>query len=220
MIVEDERKLAKTLKTVLEGEHFSVDVAYDGDEGYEMATVEEYDVMILDIGLPSKNGLEVCRLIRDEGVETPILMLTARDATEDKIAGLDTGADDYLVKPFAVDELLARVRALIRRAKKQIGETVEVGSLTLNPKSHQVRRGGEVIELSSKEYAVLEYLMQHAGQIVPKQSLLEHVWGSEVDPFSKVVDVYVGYVRKKIDKNFPDHKALLKTVRGRGYKLG
>jgi two-component system, OmpR family, copper resistance phosphate regulon response regulator CusR len=220
LIIEDEQKLAKTVKTVLEAERFTVDLSGDGEDGFHKASTEDYDLILLDVGLPKKNGFEVCRDLRHEGVTTPVIMLTARDAMEDKIEGLDTGADDYVVKPFSFDELLARMRALIRRNTQPAQTVLAAGNLTLEPSGHLVMRSGKVIDLSAKEYALLEYMLRHKNQIVSKQTLLDHVWGSHIDPFSKVIDVYIGYLRKKIDLAFPDEPALIHTTRGMGYKIG
>jgi DNA-binding response OmpR family regulator len=220
LVVEDEIKLANSLKKILENERYIVDLAYDGEEGYERAGVEDYDLLILDLNLPGMDGLEICRRLRDDKVKTPILMLTARDTLADKVKGLNLGADDYLIKPFAFEELLARIRSLLRRDSTQVQSLLTVDDLTLDPEGHTVKRGETNIDVSYKEYSLLEYLMRHSGQVVKKQDLLEHVWGGEVDPFSNVVDVYIGYVRNKIDKAFPDKKPLLRTLKGLGYRIG
>lgn len=220
LVVEDEFKLAQALKKGLEQERYTVELAYDGEAGYVSASVEGYDLIILDLNLPKMDGLEICTKLRADEIKTPIIMLTARDALEDRVRGLDVGADDYLVKPFAFEELLARIRSLLRRESVSLTPTQKVNNLTLDPEAHIVKRGKKEIDLSAKEYALLEYLMRHAGQVVKKQDLLEHVWGSEVDPFSNVIDVYIGYVRNKIDKAFPKKKPLLKTIKGLGYKIG
>ena len=220
LVVEDEEKLAKSLKKALEAESYAVDVALDGEEGYEMAGVEEYDLVILDLGLPSLDGVEVAKKLREEKVKTPILMLTARDTTENKIQGLDSGADDYLVKPFEFEELIARIRALLRRGPKNPDLILKVGTLTLDPTGHIVKRGNRELRLSAKEYALLEYLMRNSGQILSKSQLIEHVWDSELNPFSNVVDVYIGYLRNKIDKPFPKENPLVITIKGIGYRIG
>lgn len=219
-MVEDEHKLAKALQSTLESERYVVDVCYDGQEGYEQASVEEYDLIVLDIGLPHMDGFEVCRQLRKDGINTPVLMLTARDGVSDRVAGLDSGADDYLVKPFEVEEMLARVRALLRRRADSNNPILKIGSLTLDPQTQQVTRAGKSVELSAKEYALLEFFMRHPNFILSKQKLLDRVWGDEVDPFSNVIDVYVGYLRKKIDKAFPKETPLLQTRKGMGYSLG
>lgn len=220
LVVEDNKKLALSLQKVLKTESYAVDLAYDGMRGYEMATAESYDAIILDVGLPGCDGFTLSRTLRGEKNETPVLMLTARDATRDKIAGLDSGADDYLIKPFDFDELLARIRSLIRRSQRQPELVLQIGSLTLDPASHLVNRTGKEIPLTAKEYALLEFLMRHPRQIVTRMQLIEHVWDSDTDPFSNVVDVYIGYVRAKIDKAFPDEPALVHTMKGMGYRIG
>jgi len=220
LIVEDERKLANSLKTALQAESYAVDVSFDGEEGYENAAVNDYDLIVLDLGLPTLDGVTVCKKLREEKISTPILMLTARDTTDDKIKGLDSGADDYLVKPFKFEELLARIRALIRRGQNQTEAIYQCDNLTLNPASHLVKRAGKEINLTSREYALLEFLISHPGQILSKTQVMDHVWDMETDPFSNVVDVYIGYLRQKIDKNFSKETPLLQTTKGLGYKLG
>ena len=219
LVVEDEEKLRRNLERFLVYQKYSVDTASDGTTGLDLALGEEYDIIILDIGLPDLNGIELCREVRQEDVHTPILMLTSRDTTEDKVTGLDAGADDYLVKPFSLDELLARIRALLRRHSGNAKPILELDSLSLNPVTHEVKRGDALLRLSAKEFALLEYLLRHQGQIISKQTLLEHVWGNEIDPFSKVIDVYIGYLRTKIDRHFPQERPLLHTTRGLGYQL-
>lgn len=218
LLVEDELKLAASLTKVLQGQGYAVDVFNDGQQGYFQAATENYDLILLDIGLPTMDGLQICTALRQEGNSTPILMLTARDDTADKIVGLDGGADDYLVKPFQVDELLARIRSLLRRGKSD-PVILKVGSLQLNPATKQVSRQDTIIDLSAREYALLEFFMRHPKHILSKQQLLDHVWGGEVDPFSNVIDVYMGYLRNKIDRPFPDQPALITTVKGLGYKI-
>ena len=220
LVIEDEKRLADSLKKNLEGEGFTVEVSLDGEEGYGLAAVEEFDLIILDVHLPKMDGLRVAQKLRGEKVATPILMLTARDSTDDKIEGLNHGADDYLVKPFDFAELLALIRALLRRVPLEASLTLEVGNLILNSQTRIVKRRGREIGLSAKEYALLEYLMRHHGQIITHSAILDHVWGSEVDPFSNVVDVYMGYLRAKIDKAFPAEKPLIETVKGLGYRIG
>lgn len=220
LLVDDEVKFAQSLQKVLDSQRYTVDVVHDGQEGYDLAAVESYDLLLLDVSLPGMNGVEVCQRLRAEGNTAPILMLTARDTTSDKITGLDSGADDYLVKPFEVDELLARMRSLLRRGK---GDPVvlEVGNLKLDPAAQVVSRDGREIELSAREYALLEFLMRNPRHILSKQQILDHVWGNEVDPFSNVVDVYIGYLRNKIDKPFKSTSgALITTVKGLGYRIG
>lgn len=219
LLVEDEKKLAVSLKKALEAESYAVDIYFDGQEGYEAGVIEDYDLILLDIGLPQMDGITISKKLREEGITTPILMLTAQDTTKDKIIGLDSGADDYLVKPFDFEELLARIRSLLRR--KDSKETIyKVGSLSLDPAAHILKRGEVEIDLTLKEYALIEYLIRNKNKIVSKSQIIEHVWDNEIDPFSNVVDVYIGYIRNKIDKNFPKEEPLVYTVKGLGYRLG
>ncbi len=220
LIVEDEIKLAESLKTLLHAENHTVDLAFEGNEGFEKASTEEYDLIILDVNLPGMDGYHVCQSLRDEGNTTPVLMLTARDTTADKVRGLNAGADDYLVKPFEFEELLARIRALLRRMSVSATPMLAYDSLVLNPQGKTVMRNGQDVHLSAKEFALLEFLLRRQGQVVSKTQLLDHVWGSEIDSLSNVVDVYIGYLRKKIDRAFPNEKTLIKTYKGLGYKLG
>lgn len=220
LIVEDEVKLAGSLKKALGAMRYTVDLAYDGAEGYEAAGIENYDLIMLDWNLPSLSGVEICRQLRQDGLTTPIIMLTARDALQDKITGLDQGADDYIIKPFELEELLARIRSLLRRQTTPDKVDLEVAGLKLDPLLRLVTRDGREIKLSAKEYALVEYFLRHPNQIISKSDLLDHVWGNEVDPFSNVIDVYIGYLRKKIDKNFPNSPALVHTIKGLGYRLG
>lgn len=220
LLIEDEQKLALSLKKALESERYAVDVAFDGEEGYEKASVESYDLLVLDVGLPKLNGFEVTEKLREEKIKTPILFLTARDMPKDKVQGLDTGGDDYLVKPFDFDELVARIRALLRRGTGvQSQPLLQLDTLTLDPASQKVTRAGKLIHLTPKEYALVEFFLRHPRQVLSKTQLIEHVWNEEADPFSGVADVYIGYVRSKLDKAFPDQKPLLKTLKGRGYTL-
>lgn len=219
LLIEDEEKIANSLKLGLTQESYAVDVVNDGLEGYEMASYEDYDLIILDLMLPSLSGLEICKRLRDEKIHTPILMLTARGEIEDRVNGLDTGADDYLSKPFAFTELLARIRALSRRPKQTVGTVLEVDDLTLNTSTSEVKRGGKPVSLSSKEFALLEYLMRHKGSIVKKDQIMDHVWDYDSDVLPNSVEVYITHLRGKIDKPFKG-KALITTVRGFGYKIG
>lgn len=219
LVVEDEHKIANAIKKGLLQEAYVVDVAYDGEEGFDLAAGEDYDVIILDLMLPKISGLEVCRRLRqEEKVQTPILILTAKGELDDKVAGLNAGADDYLVKPFAFAELLARLRALSRRPKNHIGQVLQAGDLTLDTNSFLVKRAGKEIKLSKKEYTLLKYLLTQKGQIVSKQQIIDHVWDYEANVLPNTVEVYIGYLRKKIDKPFK--KKLIKTVPGFGYRLG
>ncbi|MBW2038024.1 MAG: response regulator transcription factor [Deltaproteobacteria bacterium] len=217
LVVEDEKKVASFIKKGLEEEYYAVDCAYDGEEALYMVEVNDYDLVILDIMLPKIDGLEVLKRVRDNGLSLPILMLTAKDSVEDIVRGLDTGGDDYLTKPFAFAELLARVRALLRRKEREPLGELRVADLTLDPLTHKVSRGGKEIEFTAKEYALLEYLMRHANRVVTRTMISEHVWDYHFDPMTNVIDVYVNHLRKKIDLNFP-HK-LIHTIRGVGYIL-
>ena len=219
-MVEDEHKIANAIKKGLEQESFAVDVAYDGTEGFDLASAESYDVIVLDLMLPGIDGLEICKKLREENIHTPILVLTAKDQLEDKVKGLNSGADDYLTKPFAFEELLARVRALIRRPHHSLGTLLKVEDLSLNTISYEVERAGKKIQLSNKEFALLEYLLRHPNQILTKGQIIDHVWNYDADILPNTVEVYIGYLRAKIDKPFPKHKALIQTIRGFGYKIG
>ena len=217
LIVEDNRSLNQSLLKNLEEEGHAVDAAFDGSEGEYLAEVTEYDTIILDIMLPKKNGLEVCRELRRKGVRTPILMLTARDAIEDRVTGLDSGADDYLVKPFAMAELSARLRALLRRDLPDKSGELKVGGLVLDPATHKVEREGKRIELTSKEFALLEYFMRNPERLITREMAEEHVWDYDYEGVSNVIDVYIRRLRRKVDDPFK--VKLLETVRGAGYRL-
>lgn len=217
-MVEDEFALAHTIKTGLEDEKFAVDVLHNGREAYEQASVEEYDVIILDRMLPEMDGLAICQKLRKEKVFTPILMLTARGSADEKVEGLDAGADDYLAKPFAFNELLARIRSLIRRATTK--ETIlQVGSLVVDPASHLAKRAGKEIALTAKEYALLEFFMRHPRQILTREQITSHVWDYGYDAMSNTIEVLIKRLRKKIDKAFPNEKPIFQTIRGLGYKI-
>src|SRR3989344_255220 len=221
LVVEDEHKIANSIKKGLEQESFAVDVAYDGSDGFDLATSEEYDVIILDLMLPGLDGLTICKkLRREENIHTPILILTAKGEVEDKVKGLNSGADDYLPKPFAFSELLARIRALARRPKQVLESSLRVEDLTLNTLTYQVNRSGKNIELSKKEYALLEYLMRHNGKVLSKDQIINNVWDYDSDVLPNTVEVYIGYLRSKIDKPFPKSPQLIHKVRGFGYRLG
>jgi DNA-binding response OmpR family regulator len=219
LVVEDERRLAQLLRRVLGEERHNVDITHDGNEGLDLALSGTYDLIILDLMLPSIDGMEVCRDLRKERIDTPVLILTARGAVEDRVAGLNAGADDYLIKPFAVDELLARVNALLRRRGRGIeaGQSLSVGDLTLDLVRHEAQRQGKTIELTPKEFALLEYLMRHPGQVLTRTQITDHVWRYDLESLSNVVDIYIHYVRDKIDRGFSP--PLIKTVRGVGYKI-
>jgi two-component system copper resistance phosphate regulon response regulator CusR len=220
LIVEDEHRIANTLKKGLEQERFAIDTAFTGVEGYDLASSEEYDLIILDLMLPEMDGLTICRELRAHKIHTPILMLTAKGQIEDKVEGLNAGADDYLTKPFSFEELLARVRALTRRPSKLLESTLSVEDLKLDPKGYTVSRGGKSINVSSKEFSLLEYLMRHPRQILTKQQISAHVWDYEADILPNTVEVYIRNLRNKIDKPFKSKPALIQTVRGFGYRLG
>lgn len=217
LVVEDERKIAAFLQRGLQEERYAVDVAYDGDEALEWASVAEYDLIVLDILLPKRSGIRVCQELRQRGIRTPILMLTAKDTVDDRVTGLDSGADDYLVKPFAFKELLARLRALARRPADVQPSVLRFADLTLDTVSHEVTRAGINIEVTPKEYSLLEFLMRHPNRILNRTLIAEHVWDYDFYSQSNVVDVYIRYLRRKIDDGH-DVK-LIHTVRGVGYKL-
>ncbi len=217
LVVEDEKKVASFIKKGLEEENYAVDIAYDGEEGLVLAEINEYDLVLLDIMLPKLDGMEVLRRIRGNGSSVPILMLTAKDAVEDIVSGLDSGSDDYLTKPFSFAELLARVRALLRRKTKEKTDLLTIGDLILSTSTHRVKRGGEEIELTAKEYALLEYFMRNPNRILTRTLITEHVWDYHFDPSTNVIDVYVNYLRKKIDQGF--EKKLIHTIRGSGYMI-
>lgn len=220
LVVEDVHKIANSIKKGLEQESYAVDVAYDGQEGYDFAISEEYDLIIMDILLPKMDGIEICLKLREKHVQTPIVMLTAKGQISDKVSGLDAGADDYITKPFAFKELLARIRALIRRPKKNTGITLKIEDLTLNTTNYEVRRSGKLIKLSGKEYALLEYLMRHPNQVLTKNQIISHIWNYDADVLPNTVEVFIGYLRNKTEKPFPDKSTLIQTVRGFGYKIG
>ncbi len=219
LLVEDERRLAQAVRRVLEEEGHTVDVAYDGEEGLAMASETDHDVIVLDIMLPVIDGIEVCRRLRRNKIDTPVLLLTALDAVDDKVRGLDSGADDYLPKPFAFQELLARLRALSRR-RVQAKEPMElsVDDLKLDLRRRRAERAGRVIELSPKEFNLLEFLMRNQGRVLTRTQILDHVWGYDYTPDSNLVDVYVAYLRRKVDR--AGQRPLIRTVRGVGYALG
>jgi len=217
LVVEDEHRLADLLRRALEHERHNVELAYDGDDGLQRAQSATFDLVVLDVMLPKLDGFEVCRRLREEEIRTPVLMLTARDAVSDRVEGLDAGADDYLTKPFAVAELLARVRALGRRGPQAASETLQVSDLTLDPGRHVVRRAGKHVDLTRTEFALLEYLMRHPGQVLTRQQIMDHVWGYDYETMTNVVDIYVHYLRNKIERGFGGK--LIRTVRGVGYSI-
>lgn len=220
LVVEDEPKIAQAVKQGLELKGFAVDMVHDADSGLAHGRDADYDVIVLDRMLPgSMDGVQLCRQLREEGVHTPVIMLTARGTIGDRVEGLNGGADDYLVKPFSFDELIARVRALLRRPPAQVGPELQVGDLKLNTTTYEVSRGGRRIKLSHKEFALLEYLMHHAEQVITKDMLINHVWDEAADILPNTIEVYIGYLRGKIDRPFADKPPLLHTLRGFGYKL-
>lgn len=216
LLIEDDVTIARLLKEGLEDESYAVDVANDGSEGYRTAAAD-YDVIILDIMLPGMNGYEVCRTLRNDGDKTPILMLTARDTERDIVEGLDTGADDYLAKLFSFDVLLARIRALLRRPNEKLEEILQVGDLKLDPSSKKVTRASQEINLTAKEYGVLEYLMRNKGKVLSKEQIISHVWDFDADVLPNNVELFIMFLRRKIDKPFKSK--LIHTVSGFGYKL-
>lgn len=213
LVVEDEHKIANSIKRGLEQEAYAVDVAYDGEEGYDLASSEDYDTIVLDLLLPKMTGMEVCKKLRSGGIHTPILMLTALGELSNKVDGLNAGADDYMVKPFAFEELLARIKALARRPKTALGNQLTVGNLSLDSEKFEVKNNGKEIELSRKEFSLLEYLMRNAGKVVSKENIIAHVWDYEADILPNTVEVFIGYLRNKLGGE------VIKTVRGFGYKI-
>ena len=217
LVVEDERRIADFIRKGLSEQGYAVDIASDGEEALDWAAAAEFDTIVLDIMLPVRDGIEVCRLLRKQGVRTPILMLTARDAVEDRVLGLDSGADDYLVKPFAFAELLARLRALARREPTPLGAVLRVGDLTLDTRTREAIRDARPISLTSREYALLEYIMRHPNQVLTRTMIAEHVWNYDFDNATNVIDVHVRNLRRKIDAPFATK--LIQTVRGAGYRI-
>lgn len=218
LVIEDEHKIARALKKALEQESYAVDVSYDGDDGHSMATTEPYDVAIIDRMIPGEyDGLGIVKAMRDAKIHTPVILLTAKAGVHDRTEGLDAGADDYLIKPFALEELLARVRALLRRPTEQQASVLTIGDLTLNTLTYEVLRTGNEIRLTSKEFALLEYLMRNPGRPLSKDVIISHVWDYDADILPNTVEVYVKYLRTKID--VPYKTDLIHTIRGFGYKI-
>jgi DNA-binding response OmpR family regulator len=218
LVVEDDSGIAQSIEKGLIEAGYVVDVASDGESGLHYTTVAAYDIVVLDIMLPKLDGLQVVRSLRTQGIKTPVLLLTARNSVEDRVRGLDAGADDYLPKPFEFTELLARLRALLRRPPLQANPVLQLADLEMDVATHRICRAGQLIELSPREFTLLEYLMRHPRQVLTRNQILEHTWSSDFYGDSNVVDVYIGYLRRKIDKGF--HPPLLHTVRGIGYRLG
>lgn len=217
LVVEDDKKVAGFIKKGMEEETYAVDVAHDGEDGLYLGEQNQYDMIILDLMLPKLNGLEVLTRLRKKKVNTPVLLLTAKGEVEDKVDGLNKGADDYLTKPFAFSELLARIRVLLRRGKVEAKTVLQCNNLTLDLLSHKVKRNNVDIELTSKEYSLLEYFMRNQGKVLTRTMIAEHVWDYNFDTFTNVIDVYINHLRKKIDKNHP--KKLVHTLRGVGYVM-
>lgn len=219
LLIEDEHKIARAIKLGFKQERAIVDVAYDADEGLSAALGDDYDVMIIDRMLPGgMDGVEICRTIRAKGIQTPIIILTAKSQIRDRVGGLNAGADDYLTKPFSFEELLARVRAVLRRPQDNIGNVLQVEDLTLDTISYEVKRGDTEIKLSNTEFALLEYLMRNYGRVLSKANIINHVWDFDADVLPNTVEAYIGYLRSKIDKPFDGD--LIHTIRGFGYKIG
>jgi len=220
LIVEDEHRIATAIKKGLEQEGYAADVAYTGVEGYALAVTEDYDLIILDLMLPEKDGIAFCKELRGEKNHTPVLILTAKGQVQDKVIGLDSGADDYLTKPFAFEELLARVRALIRRPKTTQSNILVIDDLQLNTLSFETARDKKAIFLSHKEFSLLEYLMRNQGKVLTKNQIIAHVWNYDADILPNTIEVYIRKLRNKIDLPFHKSKRLIQTVRGFGYKIG
>jgi len=219
LVIEDEHKIAHSIKKGLEQESFVVDVAYDGVTGYDMAESGGYDALIVDVMIPEMDGITLCKELREAKVHTPILILTAKGQLQNKVDGLNAGADDYLTKPFAFEELLARIRALTRRPPQTMEISLSLADLELNPSTFEVTRDKRSIHLSNREFSLLEYLMRHKNQIVTKDQIINHVWNYDADVLPNTVEVYIGYLRNKIDKPFSQSEPLIHTIKGFGYKL-
>ena len=217
LVIEDETKVGCFIRRALEEESYAVDLCEDGAQGLDMALTGTYDLIMIDLMLPSLPGLEVLTRLRKEKIQTPVLILTAQSKVDQRVKGLDAGADDYLTKPFAIDELLARVRALLRRGPAESPGIFQIDDLMLNPATREVTRGGQRIELTVKEYALLEYFMRHAGRVLTRPMISDHVWNQDFDTFTNVIDVYVNYLRNKIDRGRA--RKLIHTIRGSGYML-
>lgn len=219
LVIEDNKKLADSIKSGLRQEGFAADCLYDGKSGLDrmLMNYDEYDLLVLDLRLPEIDGISICQNMRDSGIALPVLMLTAKDTAQDKVLGLNCGADDYMVKPFSFDELMARIRALMRRPKKALPMKLETRELSMDMAKREVYRKGKKIDLSLKEFALLEYFMRNPNQILSRDQILEHVWDFAFDSFSNVVDVHIKNLRKKIDHGY--HEKLLETIRGLGYRL-
>lgn len=218
LIVEDEHRLSNIIKKGLVEDGFAVDQAFDGEEGLYLAESEQYDLIILDIMLPKIDGLELCKQLRKKNIKTPVMMVTAKSTTEDKVAGLDSGADDYITKPFSFIEFRSRIHALIRRSHQEVSPVLRVDNLEVDPLKHLVKRGAVNISLTPKEFAILEFLIRHKGEVVSRTMIVEHVWDYNFDGMSNVVDVFVVSLRKKVDGGYK--KKIIQTIHGVGYKVG
>jgi DNA-binding response OmpR family regulator len=217
LVIEDEVKLANAVKRALELQNYAVDVANDGTTGYDLAAGEEFDLIILDVMLPGMDGIEICRQIREDGIHTPVLMLTAKGQISDKVTGLDIGADDYMIKPFSFEELFARIRALIRRPKQTSKSVLKVKDLSLDTVRFKVKRQDQTIKLSAKEFAILEYLLRNKNSVISRDQLVAHVWEYDTDVIPTVVEVHIKHLRDKIDAPFQSQ--LIQTIRGKGYTI-
>lgn len=219
LVVEDEHRIAQAIKQGLTDEGYAVDVAYDGDEGVRSALADDYDLIIMDVMMPVMNGIQASKKLRETGNHTPILMLTAKSQPRDIVSGLDAGADDYLPKPFSFDVLLARIRALLRRPNEALDTVLSVDDLELDVAKHSVQRAGKDVQLSGKEYAILEYLLRNKGRILSKNNIISHVWDFDADVLPNNVEVFITYLRNKVDRPFPEARPLIQTVRGFGYVI-
>lgn len=219
LVVEDEHRIAQAIKKGLEQEMYAVDVVYDGQAGLDMASTEDYDLIVLDRMLPNVDGIQISKALRKQRIHTPILILTAKSQVSDRVEGLDAGADDYLIKPFAFEELLARLRALKRRPANEIDDTLQAGDLTLNARSFTVNRAGQQVKLSQKEFALLEYLLRNKDKTLPKDQIIQHVWDYDADILPNTLEAFIKQLRNKIDRAFPNSPDLIHTVRGFGYKV-
>lgn len=220
LVIEDEHKIANSIKKGLEQELYAVDVAYTGTDGFDLASVEPYDLIILDLMLPGMDGMDICKKLRGRSIHTPILILTARNRTDDKIDGLNYGADDYLTKPFSFEELSARVRALLRRPRAVLNPKLSVKDLVMDTVKYKVMRGEATIDLSHKEFVLLEYLMRNSNKVLKKDIIIAHVWDYDADILPNTVEVYIKNLRDKIDAPFPKEPRLIHTARGFGYLIG
>ena len=221
LVIEDEKRLADSIKKGLKQESYAVDVSYDGSDGFGMAVIQDYDLIILDLMLPGMDGMEICRKLRnEEKIKSSILMLTARGQIKDRLEGLNCGADDYLTKPFAFEELLARIKALSRRPRDSLGTVLNIDDLTLDTISYEVRRAGRPVILSKTEYALLEFLLKNKGKVLSKNQIIENVWDYDADVLPNTVEVYIRYLRNKIEKPFKGKRPLIRTIRGFGYRIG